>query len=78
MIFGDKSTEATVTVVNSKMNESDYKKLLGVAFDKKSSFKENAEDLLKKANQKLHALAHLSNYIDPIKLESLMNSFIGS
>ena len=78
MIFGGKSTEATVTIGNSKINESDYEKLLGVTFDKKLSFKKHVEDLYKKANQKLHALARLSTYIDPIKSEILMNSFIRS
>ena len=78
MIFGDKSTEATVSIGNSRINESDYEKLLGVTFDKKLSFKKHVEDLSKKANQKLHALARLSNYFDPIKSEILMNSFIRS
>ena len=78
MIFVDKSTEATVTIGNSKINESDYEKLLGVSFDKKLSFKKHVEDLCKKANQKLHALARLSNCIDPVKSEILMNSFIRS
>ena len=78
MIFGEKSTEATVSIGNSMINESDYEKLLGVTFDKKLSFKKHVEDLSKKANQKLHALARLSNYIDPIKSEILMNSFIRS
>ena len=45
-------------------------------FDKKLSFKKHVEDLSKKAKQKLNALARLSNYIDPIKSEILMNSFI--
>ena len=49
-----------------------------MTFDKKLSFKKHVEDLYKKANQKLHALARLSNYIDPIKSEILMNSFIRS
>ena len=78
MIFGEKSTEATASIENSMINESDYEKLLGVTFDKKLSFKKHVEDLSKKANQKLHALARLSNYIDPIKSEILMNSFIRS
>ena len=34
------------------------------------------EDLCKKANQKLHALARLSNYMDPVKLKLLMDAFI--
>ena len=78
MIFGDKSTEATVTLGNSKINESDYEKLLGVTFDKKLNFKKHVEDLYKKANQKLHALARLSTCIDLVKSEILINSFIRS
>ena len=78
MIIGEKSTEATVSLGNSMINESDCEKLLGVTFDKKLSLKKHVEDLSKKANKKLHALARLSNYIDPIKLEILMNSFIRS
>ena len=78
MIFGDKSTETTISIGNSRINESDYEKSLGVTFDKKLSFKKLVEDLSKKANEKLHALARLSNYIDPIKSEILMNSFIRS
>ena len=78
LIFGNKSTEASVSIGNSRINESDYEKLLGVTFDRKLSFKKHIEDLVKKANQKLHALARLSNYIDPIKSEILMNSFIRS
>ena len=39
MIFGDKSTEATVTIRNSKINESDYEKPLGVTCDMKLSLK---------------------------------------
>ena len=53
-------------------------KLLGVTFDRKVSFKKHVEDLCKKANQKLHALACLTNYINPVKSEIVMNSFIRS
>ena len=49
-----------------------------MTFDKKSNFNIHVEDLYKKASQKLHTLARLSNYIDPIKSEFLMNSFIRS
>ena len=47
MIFGDKSTEAAVSIGNSRINESEYKKLLGVTFDKKLSFKKHVDDLSK-------------------------------
>ena len=76
MIFGDKSTETTISIGNSRINESDYEKLLGVTFDKKLSFKKLVEDLSKKANQKLHALARLLNYIDPIKSEILFMKLV--
>ena len=57
MIVGDKSTKATVTIGNSKINKNDYAKLLGVTFDKKLNLKKHVEDLYKRANQKLHELA---------------------
>ena len=76
MISGDKRIEATVTIGNSKINESDYEKLLGMTCDKKLSFKKRVENLYKKANEKRQALACLSNYMDPVKSEILMNSFI--
>ena len=78
MIFGNKCSRATVTIGNSTIDESDYEKLLGATFDKKLSFRKHVEDLCKKSNQKLHALARLSTYIDPIKSEILMNSLIKS
>ena len=78
MISGNKCSRVTVTIRNSTIDESDYEKLLGVAFDRKLSFRKHVEDVCKKVNQKLHALARLSTYIDPIKSEILMNSFIKS
>ena len=76
MIFDDKSSKAIATIRNSTIYESDYEKLLGIAFDKKLSFRTHVEDLCKRAYQKLHALARLSAYIDPIELKILMNPFI--
>ena len=54
------------------------KNMLGVTFDKKLTFKKHVEDLYKKANQKLYARDRLSNHIDSVKSEILMNSFIRS
>ena len=68
MIFGNKSKDSVVAIGESTIKESKYEKLLGVTFDKKLSFTKHVQDLCKKAHQKLHALARLSNYIDPIKL----------
>ena len=52
--------------------------MLGITFDKKLAFKQHIEDLCKKANQKLHALARVSYFMDPAKIETLMNAFIKS
>ena len=78
MIFGNKSKESVVTIGKSTIKESEHKKLLGVAFDKKLSFTKHAQDLCNKANQKLHALARLSNHIDPIKLQLIIDALIKS
>ena len=78
LIFGDKCPKATVTIRNSTIDGSDYEKLLGITFDKNLSFRKQFEDLCKKAKQKLQTLARLSAYIDPVKLETLINSFIRS
>ena len=48
MIFGDKSTEATVSIGNSRIDEGDYEKLLGVTFDKKLIFKNMLKICLKR------------------------------
>ena len=76
MVFVDKNTEVAIKTGNSEIKESDCQQLLGITFDKNLNFKRHIEDLCRKANQKIHALARLSNYIDPVKSEILMNSFI--
>ena len=78
MIFGNKGTDTTIKTGNSEIKESDYEKLLGISFEKKLNFRNHIEDLCTKANQKIHALARLSNYIDAVKSEMLMNSSISS
>ena len=76
MIFGDKCSKAAVTFRTSTINESEYGKLLRITFDKTLSFRKHVEDLCKKAKEKFHGLARLSTYVDPIKLEILINSSI--
>ena len=47
-------------------------KLLGVALDKNINFKSHVNQLCRKAGQKLHALARISNYIHIGKLKIMM------
>ena len=51
-------------------------KLLGVCIDNTLKFEEHISCLCKKANQKLHALARISNYMSSAKLKMLMKSFV--
>ena len=78
MIFGGKSTEATVTIGNSKINESDYEKLLGVTFDKKKLSKNMLKICIKRQIKSFMRLLDCRLHIDPVKSEILMNSFIRS
>ena len=78
MIFGNTKNVTTIKIGNAEIKESYSEKLLGITFDKKLSFKQHIEDLCKKANQKLHALARVSYFMDPAKIQTLMNASIKS
>ena len=53
-------------------------KLLGIWIDDKLTFEMHVKTLLKKGNQKLHALMRVSKYISEEKLRILMKAFIES
>ena len=53
-------------------------KLLGVTIDNKLNFDEHVSKLCKKASQKIHALARISNCISQDKLRIIMSAFIES
>ena len=53
-------------------------KLLGVWIDNKLTFEEHIKTLLKKGNQKLHALMRIKKYMSFEKLRLLMTTFIES
>ena len=76
--LGNKGKDSVVTTSKSTIKENDHGKFLRVTFGKQLSFTQNIEELFKKANQNLHVLARLSNYIDPMKLKLLMDKFIKS
>ena len=61
--------EVSIILENEIINNSNSVKLLGVTIDKKLDFNEHVTELCKKANQKLHALARISNYMDKDKLK---------
>ena len=53
-------------------------KLLGVWIDNKLTFEQHIKALLKKGNQKLHALMRIKKYMSYEKLRLLMKTFIES
>ena len=53
-------------------------KLLGITIDTKLDFSKHVSTLCRKASQKLHALARISNFMSHDKLRLLMKAFIES
>ena len=58
------------------VKESTVENLLGLTFDQSLSFKQHVKALCKKASQKLHAVALISQYMDTEKLQRLMRAFV--
>ena len=52
-------------------------KLLGITLDNKLNFNEHVSNICKKASQKIHALARISNYMCQNKLRILMKASFG-
>ena len=60
------------------LESEDIVKLLGIYIDKKLNFEHHINYILKKANNKLHALMRVSKYLRMEKLRLLLKSFIES
>ena len=67
-----------VTLENERISNTDSVDLLGVKIDKNLDFTEHVTQLCKKGNQKLHALARISGYLNEDKLKIIMKTFIQS
>ena len=68
----------SVTLGNKIIEATDSVELLGVTIDKNLDLNEHVSNLCKKGNQKLHALARISNYLSKDKLKIIMKTFIQS
>ena len=72
------SASVKILIENEFIVNSASVKILGVNFDNTLSFNLQVDKLCKKAGQKLHALARLSNVISVDQRKVIMNVFISS
>ena len=63
---------------NELLHNESIVKLLGVLIDDELKFEDHVRMILKKGNQKLHALMRVKRYMSEEKLKLLMNTFIES
>ena len=72
------SSTSFIYLGNEFLECEDSVKLLGVNIDKNLTFNEHVSTLLKRANQKLHALMRISKLLGEDKLKLVMKTFIES
>ena len=67
-----------IRIINTKISNVERAKLLGMNSEGRFNFDYHVNTLLKKANNKYHALARVCNYMDTKKRRVLMSAFITS
>ena len=78
LLLSESNTNISVKAGQYNISNSNSKKLLGIIIDNKLTFNEHVSNLCKKASQKLHALARISNYMNIPKRRVIMKAFINS
>ena len=78
LLLSDVNNELNIKISNEFISNSSYEKILGVHFDNKLNFTTHITKLCKRAGQKLHALARISNYMSIKQKKLIMNAFISS
>ena len=75
MIFGEKGNNLSIKVGNATVEESTEEKLLASLWTNDFLLKHTCNHC-KKASQKLHAISHISYFLDTEKLKQLIQAFI--
>ena len=78
LLLSDQDTVINITVDNQTIFNSSCEKILGINFDNKLKFNTHVTKLCKKASQKLHALARISNFMSVNQKKLIFNAFIYS
>ena len=74
----NKKDEVVISSGETKIENSDYEKLLGIKVDTKLNFNEHLNDIISKASRKVNALSRAVPYMSLSKKKILMNSFFTS
>ena len=74
----NKKDEVVISSGETKIENSDYEKLLGIKVDTKLNFNEHLNDIINKASFKVNALSRIVPYRSLCKKKILMNSFFNS
>ena len=72
------SSSSYIYLENEFLESEETVKLLGMKIDQNLDFEEHINCLLKKGNQKLHALMRIKKYLSEEKLKLIMKTFIES
>ena len=78
LLLSDKGDNYFILIGTEDISNSMDEKILGVYFDNKLNFNTHLTKLCKKASQKLHALARVSNFMSINQRKMIMNAFIRS
>ena len=78
LLLSEIREDITISIQGKYITNNVNEKILGVYFDSELSFKTHITKLCKKASQKLHALARLSNLMSCGQRKIIMNAFISS
>ena len=76
LLLSEIGNNLNITIGDECISNSSYEKILGIHFDNKLNFKTHVTKLCKKASQKLHALARVSNFMSFKQRLTIMNAFI--
>ena len=78
LLLSDPSPIFSVQVDHYHIENSSSEKLLGIIIDSDLNFNDHVTELCKKASQKLHALARISNYMNLQQRRTIMKAFINA
>ena len=76
LVLGNRSNSDAISLNGTKLASSSYEKLLGILSDRDVSFDKHIKSLCRKTDQKLNALARVSNYLTHDQKRFLLNSVI--